>query len=776
MWLYSKYSDKKAKGYAGFMEDFYMDSDYTTSKIFPLPFVNNPPSEYDTIFTVLVESAELNKRNNTKNIIFVTFDQPLYQKARYILSCTDPENDTYGLSQIRVRLGGFHLLMSFLGAIGFIMSGSGLKEALSMIYAENSAEKALEGHAYSRAVRGHFLIQTTLASIIFESMDLSELEQAKLDSVLENLGSMDFADEIKNDEFITIRDKFMKEIEKLQKRGPTAELWIQYWDMVSIVRSFIKAERSGNWDEHLKNIERMLPYFHASGHLNYAKSAQLYLQDMLSLKDDMDEYQYDLFTSNGYFTIRRSHKFWSGVWPDMVIEQFLMRSMKTQGGLTHGRGMSESVITKFVLTMIILIEVCNEMEKFCNVSYFTSDQHVDSTDSRITRDAADIEKLLEFFKKYNPFPETNKIMSIFSGIVGNDSINCHQAYEIGMKSIESVIGTDFESLKLSRKNRVLSLKSVQSSVKVNDETVAINPLLLFQRLCVNINSKNDMKSYLKFELAPFPLSIFTENGIRKNVKSQLFDFFTATDTLPDPDNLLHVIDGGFFLHKVIWHKNDTVEVIINKYLSYVRNHYAENSCIVFDGYVDDDADNENSTAASTKAMERLRRKTSTNFPSFRLEPHTIIPVAQEKFLSNDQNKIQLINQLSAALKFEGYVVKQADEDADSLIINTAIEISDKSKSQNIATEVVEYNKTVVVVGQDIDLLVLLNQLNSEEAPIFFLKVGSGNVGDCIYSSNSFKSENYRSIVAFLHCFSGCDTISGFAGKGKKNYCRSAFKN
>lgn len=69
----------------------------------------------------------------------------------------------------------------------------------------------IEGHAYSRAVRGHFLIQTTLASIIFESMDLSELEQAKLDSVLENLGSMDFADEIKNDEFITIRDKFMKE-------------------------------------------------------------------------------------------------------------------------------------------------------------------------------------------------------------------------------------------------------------------------------------------------------------------------------------------------------------------------------------------------------------------------------------------------------------------------------------------------------------------------------------------------------------------------------------
>lgn len=42
------------------------------------------------------------------------------------------------------------------------------------------------------------------------------------------------------------------------------------------------------------------------------------------------------FTENGYFTIRRTDKFWSGVWSDMTIEQTLMRSMKATGGLTHG--------------------------------------------------------------------------------------------------------------------------------------------------------------------------------------------------------------------------------------------------------------------------------------------------------------------------------------------------------------------------------------------------------------------------------------------------------
>lgn len=126
-WFFSKYFDKQAKGYSGFMEDFYVDSDSVTSTIFPLPFVNNPPSEYDTIFTVLIESTEENRRCGKNNTIFVTFDQPLYQKARYILSCIDLQNDEYGLSKVRVRLGGFHMLMSFLGTIGFIM-GVGLKK------------------------------------------------------------------------------------------------------------------------------------------------------------------------------------------------------------------------------------------------------------------------------------------------------------------------------------------------------------------------------------------------------------------------------------------------------------------------------------------------------------------------------------------------------------------------------------------------------------------------------------------------------------------------
>ena len=48
-----------------------------------------------------------------------------------------------------------------------------------------------------------------------------------------------------------IKDSLYKEREVLQS-SRTAKLWIQYMDMVDILRCFIKAERCGNWRLHLK--------------------------------------------------------------------------------------------------------------------------------------------------------------------------------------------------------------------------------------------------------------------------------------------------------------------------------------------------------------------------------------------------------------------------------------------------------------------------------------------------------------------------------------------
>jgi len=78
----------------------------------------------------------------------VTFDQPLWLKAVEIVASSS--------LKVVCRLGGFHMMMSFLGSIGTLMSGSGLSDALELCYGCN-AVLHMSGKHVSRAVRGHFL-------------------------------------------------------------------------------------------------------------------------------------------------------------------------------------------------------------------------------------------------------------------------------------------------------------------------------------------------------------------------------------------------------------------------------------------------------------------------------------------------------------------------------------------------------------------------------------------------------------------------------------------
>ena len=56
--------------------------------------------------------------------------------------------------------------MSFLGSISHLMAGTGLKEILELFYAENTTSHILSGKAVSRALRGHFLIDSALNSLL----------------------------------------------------------------------------------------------------------------------------------------------------------------------------------------------------------------------------------------------------------------------------------------------------------------------------------------------------------------------------------------------------------------------------------------------------------------------------------------------------------------------------------------------------------------------------------------------------------------------------------
>ena len=155
---------------------------FEKSKIIYLPFINAPPSDYETILTSLYFAMDQCSKSIQSTCI-VTFDRPLYWKARDIVSAATAGT---GLSKIVVRLGGFHLLMSFMGCIGSTMTGSGLQEMFNLINAENSVKHIMSGHAYSRGVRAHTLSHLSLAKQIMDSISFTEQERNFMEGAARN--------------------------------------------------------------------------------------------------------------------------------------------------------------------------------------------------------------------------------------------------------------------------------------------------------------------------------------------------------------------------------------------------------------------------------------------------------------------------------------------------------------------------------------------------------------------------------------------------------------
>lgn len=81
-----------------------------------------------------------------------------------------------------------------------------------------------------------------------------------------------------------------------------------------------------------------------------------------------------------------------------------------------------------------------------------------------------------------------------------------------------------------------------------------------------------------------------------------------------------------------------------------------------------------------------------------------------------------------------------------------------------------YNN-VVIVGEDVDLIVLLIQ-NATDNNICFFKPGKSGESPSLFNSRSFKYQKLTPYVAFIHAFTGCDTTSCFAGKGKSQIIKT----
>lgn len=147
------------------------------------------------------------------------------------------------------------------------MEGSRLEELLNNIYAKNSLPAILNGHSYSRSLRAHFLAQLAITLLLIKPTMLCQLDQ----DVLESFHLTSYL-KYETSSINNFLDNFTLKIEHISQNSRTSKLWCQYWKQVELAKFFIIAERTGDFDLHLHAIGKMLPYFHAAGHLPLCKS------------------------------------------------------------------------------------------------------------------------------------------------------------------------------------------------------------------------------------------------------------------------------------------------------------------------------------------------------------------------------------------------------------------------------------------------------------------------------------------------------------------------
>ena len=123
----------KRPNWSGYIQHIITGVHPSKPRVHFLPIINMKPTDESCIYSTLTFIESQAKILKIPTASSVTFDQPLWLKAVEITKSKS--------LNVVCKMGGFHMLMSYLGSVGYVM--------------ESNAVNNMSGKAYSRAVRGH---------------------------------------------------------------------------------------------------------------------------------------------------------------------------------------------------------------------------------------------------------------------------------------------------------------------------------------------------------------------------------------------------------------------------------------------------------------------------------------------------------------------------------------------------------------------------------------------------------------------------------------------
>ena len=682
-------------------------------------------------------------------------DQPVYALTKMLQFLFPNEFGNYF-----ALFGQLHIEQALLTVHDLLIKGSGLYEILTQNKFSTIGMGAVVD--VNNIKRARYAVQISLCSLF------KMLEDAAAESMTE-LSAYDW----------------------LCQKCAESEVYM-YWKMVIELEMhiliYVRSIREGNFKLHVETLRKLLKWFFIFDRYNYARWLTVQWFDLNNLEANFPDV-YENFCK-GFFSFQKSNREFSQIGLDQVHEQ--------NNAVIKGSGGASDLLNKVDESALLCWEVCNpevarlllEFEDGMNdnpQSELSRTKHHEDNENFRKNFVGDVKILCKGFAM-NPFQqETLKKLNNSKISFPEKSVDILKSMET--KGEQDVVAFISERLVLGavsicetiknndidlwneippKKGKVLyaPAKSVINKMKSACEHRAQMALELFEGEIMNI----------PHSLTPDGVSLYHGN------KADIAKRLNSEELLPEQDGKSAIIlemspiiraascstgienfsDFAVIIyHHVakLSHGYDRVDLIFDRYFQEslkegTRNDRGSGSMFVFEGDHTPIPNNmEQTFMKESKNKDKLNEYLAKKLISLHEGSQLMVATWKDTVLSSFNAE--------PLAQSDTNIIKCQSEEADQRIIRHVL---------HVIESYAQY-KRIVIRTIDSDVLVLLIsyagrlQNLDPEVEIFAYLTNGKKYYNVVEISSSLGREVCFAL-AFFYCFTGCDTVSSFTGKGK----------
>ena len=422
-----------------------------------LPPVLFPITEYSTVHQCILVAVEAANKLKQK-YSFITMDLAAAKIALDIIWHAPNK-----FQNVIIHLGGFHIMCSYLGALGKMMSGSGFEDVIMQagVCAGGSMDKVMNGKHYNRAMRVHQLMLDAVERLLLDTFCDQYYDNLQFPAELETLAaapSCDLQQAVLNSDefhsFVAQFNKFRLDVRD-GKLGNTAKFWVIYMECVWHLLRFQRAVKENDFDIYLCSMHNMCSLLFAADHQHYARYLSLYYMQLKNLSQTHPGAE-ELLRDNGFSVARSAIPACRNA-VDVTIEQTINRAAKTSGGIV-GFSRNATAYQRWCITRHTRAAYAQATMDRADLDMTNGDMHKSLTPSKLKGSEAAVRKLLEAFQQFtNPFNVSSRnnsqLYCLSSGQPASDEI----AQDLlGYTDSGQVAADHFITARLCEKNHQLS--------------------------------------------------------------------------------------------------------------------------------------------------------------------------------------------------------------------------------------------------------------------------------------------------------------------------------